>query len=111
MINISVKNKVMLNVYAIYCMRKLKSPFIIESFAMTCVAILLFYFVSIPSIVSNMIHSGNLYYYFVMAFSQTDILVQSTLVFAGAIMVFSLRNFSNILKLSRSNSVGRVTPS
>ena len=101
----------MFGVYLMYCTRKLKSPFVGESFALVLLIGSLFIFVSVPSVLSNMFSAGNLYNYFIVAFSNTDFLVQSIIILAGAIAIFSLRNFGNILELSRSNSAGRVTHS
>ena len=86
MINLTMnmKNRILLGVYAIYCMRKLRSPLVAESFVFAIIAAILLYFVSVPSVLTNMSASENSYHYFIMAFSGTNFVVQSILV-AGLI--------------------------
>src|SRR3989338_5281500 len=96
MINLTMnmKSRILVGVYAIYCMRKLRSPFIAESFVFVLLAIFLSSVVSMPSVLANMSTSGNFYRYFVVAFSNTDFLVQSVLVLVGVTILFFVRNIT-----------------
>lgn len=88
----TMKNRIMLGVYLIYSMRRLKSPFIAESFIFVILAIILSIFVSVPSVLSNMLDSGDSYHYFILAFSNTELLVQAVLVLSGLTTLFFMRN-------------------
>ena len=92
MIIFTMKNRIMFGTYLIYSMRKLKSPFIAESFIFVILAIILSIFVSVPSVLSNTLHSGNFYHYFVIAFSNTELLVQAILVLTGLTVLFFIGN-------------------
>ena len=92
--NNSLKNRIMLQIYAIYFMRKLSTPFIGESLAFVFIGVILFYFVSIPSVISNMMSSGDFYSYFMMAFSNTDFVVKSILLLALIPAIFFIRNIT-----------------
>ena len=104
----TMKNRIMLGVYLMYCMRKLKSPFATEIFTLAILGIALSLFVSIPSVLSNVAESSNSARYFAIAFSHTETLVQSLIILAFATMVFSLRNFGSIVALRHPSSVGRA---
>lgn len=84
----------MLDVYAIYCMRKLRSPFFAESFIFIILAIILTYFVSVPSVLMNVSTSESFYNYFVKAFFSTELLIQSVLVLAVVTVLFLVRNIT-----------------
>lgn len=101
MINLTMRNKILFGVYVIYCIRKLRSPFFAEFFAFIILAIVLTYFVSVPSVLTNMSNSGNFYQYFVIAFSNANFLIQSVLVLVGVTTLFFVRNltFHAILKI------------
>ena len=96
MINLTMnmKSRILVGVYAIYCMRKLRSPFIAESFVFVLLAIFLSSVVSMPSVLANMSTSGNFYRYFVVAFSNTDFLVQSVLVLVVITVLLFIRNIT-----------------
>lgn len=82
----------MFGVYLLYSMRKLKNPFIAESFVFVVLAIILSIFVSVPSVLSNMLDSGSFYHYFIMAFSNTELLIQTILVLSGLTILFFMKN-------------------
>ncbi len=90
----------MLNIYLMHCLRQLRNPATFEFFLFAIFSITLFIFVSVPSVVSNMLHSGNFYRYFLMAFSNTDTTVQLLLILTGFVFIFFVRNIalSAILK-------------
>lgn len=94
MIKLTLKQRIMSGVYLLYLVRRMKTPLVVESLIFIIVASVLFYFVSIPSFVSNMFESGNFFNYFIMAFSNTDFLVQTALVLALITAVFFVRNIT-----------------
>lgn len=94
MIFINMKSRILLSVYGIYCLRKLKSPLIAESFVLAVLATILFYFVSISSFLTNMQASEDSYHYFLTAFSNADLLVQLILVSVGVTGLFLVRNIT-----------------
>ena len=102
MMNITMKNRILLGVYAIYCARKLKSSFVPESLLFVMLGVTLFYFVSVPSVLTNMSNSESSYRYFVMAFSHTGLLVQSILVLVAITALFFLRNIPVYTILKRN---------
>lgn len=94
MINLTMKNKILFAVYAIYCMRKFKSPFFAESFVFAILGIVLFYFVSVPSVLTNMSASGSFYTYFIEAFFSTEFLIQLVLVLTGITTLLFVRSIT-----------------
>ena len=92
MILLNMRSRILLSVYALYCLRKLKSPFIAESLALSVLVSSLFYFVSVFSILENMLVSESYYQYFLNAFSEADLLVQMVLVSIGVVGLFLARN-------------------
>jgi len=84
----------MFGVYLLYCVRKLKSPLITECFIFALLATVLVYFVSVPSFISNMLDSGNFYNYLIMAFSNTNFLVQSILILTAVTVFLFVRNIT-----------------
>lgn len=91
---LNMKTRIMFSVYLAYLTRKFKSPIIAEVVLFLIFVGLLLLFVSVPSVVSNMIASGNFYEYFLMAFSQTDILVKATLILASLTAVLFVKNIT-----------------
>src|SRR3989344_711138 len=101
---LNMKKRIMIGVYLMYSLRKLsaswRKPFIAESSFFIILAIILSVFVSVPSVLSNMLESGSFYRYFLMAFSHTSSIVQMTLILSGLTAIFFVRNitFQAILK-------------
>ena len=91
---LTMKNRIMFGVYFLYSMRKLKNPFIAESFVFVMLAIILSIFISVPNVLSNMLHSESFYHYFIIAFSNTELLVQTSLVLTGITILFFVRNIT-----------------
>lgn len=89
-----MKKRIMFGVYTIFFVRKLKNPFITELLAFGLLVAVLFYFVSIPNVLTNMTASGNFYNYFVMAFSNTDFLVKLVLVLTAITVLVSMRHLT-----------------
>jgi len=96
----TTKNRIMFGVYLMYSMRKLQSPFVAESFAFAALALILSVFVSVPSVLSNMLDSSSFYRYFMISFANTEFLVQAVLIATAATFLFFVRNltFHAILK-------------
>ena len=92
MILMDMKNRILLSVYAIYCMRKLRNPLIAEPLVLAILMIVLFYFVSVSNVLKNMLVSESSYTYFLNAFSEADLLIQLILVSIGVIGLFLARN-------------------
>lgn len=106
-----MKRRIMLGVYLLYLIRRLKSPFATEATLLVVFGLVLSVSVSVPSVISNMSQSGNFYRYLYIAYGHTNPMVQATLLLVGATLVLSLRNFGTILNLGRSSSVGRAAVS
>lgn len=92
MIFINMKNRILFGVYIIYCMRKLRHPLVAESLILTILAAVLSYFVSISSVLENMLASENSYAYFVNAFSEAELFIQFVFLSVGIISIFFVRN-------------------
>ena len=87
----SIKNRIMFGVYIIYFFRKIRSPLVVEIAPLFLGAVLLFVFVSIPSVISNMYDSGQFGSYLLMAFSHTEHIGQAMLVLVGVAGLVLLR--------------------
>lgn len=94
MTTLNIKNKIMFQVYLVYLLRKLTSPFIAEAVLFLVLAASLLFFVSVPSVFSNMLASGHFYHYMVTAVFQADFLVKTILVLSGATAIFFVRNIT-----------------
>ncbi|MBI2673804.1 MAG: hypothetical protein HYX23_00800 [Candidatus Zambryskibacteria bacterium] len=73
-------------------MRQLKNPLIAESFILTILAAVLFYFVSLSSALANMLASEHSYAYFINAFSEAELFVQFVLLSVGVIGLLFVRD-------------------
>ena len=91
---ISIKSRIMFRVYLAYIWRKARSPFVAESTALGVLAFTLSLFVSLAHIFSNMKGSGNLYQYFIVAFSHTSIGVQAVVVLSAVATIFLVKNLT-----------------
>lgn len=98
----------MFGVYLLYLVRRLKSPFVTEAALLAAFGLALSLSISVPSVIANMSESHDPTRYLVLAFSSTGFLVKAIVLLAGATLIYSLRNFGNILNLVRSNSVDRA---
>gem|GEM_PF-5589637 len=100
-----MKKRILFGVYTIYIVRKVKKPFIAESFALAALLAVLFSVVSVPHVMANMSIAHNFFYYFVHAFMSTRFLVQLVVISMAVTTLFFLRNFtvhiSRIKRLSR----------
>ena len=100
-----MKKRILFGVYVIYIVRKVKTPFIAESFAFAALIAILFSVVSVPNVWTNMSASGSFYRYFMMAFFNTKFLVQFVVVSAAVTALFIARNFTvNIVRLGKQRS-------
>lgn len=105
---LTLKNKIMFGVYVMYALRKMRSPLVAETLVLATIAIVISAFVSVPSVIANMSNSASFYRYFMVAFSNTTVLVQMMLILAFATLVLSLRNFANMVVQGHLSSVGRA---
>lgn len=96
---LSMKNRIMLRVFALYTIRRFKVPFVAELSVFTIALILLFGLVSVPSIISNMSESGSFYRYLLAAFSNTTLMVQGLVLVVGSTLAFSV--FTSLTALSK----------
>ncbi len=102
MTNSIMKKRILFGVYVIYLVRKVKTPFIAESFALAALIAVLFSVVSVPHVIANMTASGNLCRYFVMAFFNTRFIVQFVVVSTAIAVLFFVRNFTvSIVRLKQ----------
>ncbi len=92
MINLTLKKRILFNVYAICCVRKLRNPFVAEFLIFATLGIILSYLISVPNVLTNMLNSGNFYHYFIVAFSNSGLLVQTILVLVIITILFFMRN-------------------
>ncbi len=74
---IILKNRIMLGVYILYVIRKLKNPYVMPVLFLGLFFLPLTFLVSIPSVVSNIILTGGSYSFVSDAFSKTDMVVQA----------------------------------
>ena len=86
----------MLGVYTLYAMRKLKTPFVLEGLAFGVSALALGVLVSVPSVLANMFNSSDSLRYFVMAFSNTNFIVQMILIIGFATITKTVITFSHL---------------
>ncbi len=91
---LNMKTKIMFSVYLAYLTRKFRSPFIAEVILFLIFSAILLVFVSVPSVVSNMLASGNFYEYLLAAFSQTDIMVKTILILAAITAALFVKNIT-----------------
>jgi|SRR5579872_4845088 len=92
MMRLTLKTRVMLGVYTVYIIRRLKSPFVGELFVLTLLFGILSFLVSLPHVLSNIMLTRGSYTFFVDAFSKTHMTVKLILVSALASGLLFLRN-------------------
>lgn len=91
---LSLKNKILFGIYLLYCIKKLKSPLVTQALTLLVLGGILSYFVSVPSVVANMLDSQSFYRYFIISLSNTEILVQAILALVGITSIVFLRNIT-----------------
>lgn len=99
---LNLKSKTLFGIYALYGVRQIKRPIFRELLACLVLSVVLVYSVSLPSILANMFHSPSFYRYLLIAFSNTNLMVQLILVLVLGIAVKA------VLEASHLSSVGRV---
>lgn len=92
MLTLNMKNRIMFRIYLIYIMRKFQSPFMAPALALTILTFVLFYFVSVPNVFSNMMESGSFSKYLMIAFSNTTLVVQIISLFIFGVLIYFVRN-------------------
>ncbi|MFZ2621079.1 MAG: hypothetical protein WAX85_01080 [Minisyncoccia bacterium] len=90
----TLKQRVMFGVYAIYIIRKLRTPLLGELFIMTAFFAVLSFFVSLPNIFSNIILTRGSYDFLVDALTKTDLLVKLMLLPVAITSLFFIKNLS-----------------
>ena len=85
-----------------FMLRKITSPFVGESFAFVILALTLSIFVSIPSVMSNMIGSGDLYRFFLTALFNTTLMVQLILIASLVIATKTIISFRHLSSVGRA---------
>ncbi len=92
MMPFTLKMRVMIGVYTLSIIRRLKSPFIGELFALGILCASLSFLVSLPHVISNIILTRGSYSFFVDAFSKTHMMVKLIVLSAAASGALFLRN-------------------
>ena len=72
----TLKNRIMVGVYLLYVIRKLKNPYILPFLFFGLFISTLSFLVSIPSVISNLILTGGSYSFVSDAFTKADLIVQ-----------------------------------
>ena len=91
---IILKNRIMLGVYALYVIRKLKNPYVMPALFLGLFFLPLTFLVSIPSVVSNLILTRGAYSFVSDAFSKTDIIVQALALLSSVSGLFYVSKIS-----------------
>ena len=92
MISLNLKNRILLRVYALFLLRQMKNSIVIESLVFAVLMCALFFIVSVPSVLSNIWTSGNIYRYLISAVSEADLAVQLILVSVVIVTIVRMRN-------------------
>lgn len=104
-IHIELKKRIMMKVYMIYTIKRLREPFAAELLLLVVSLSLLFFFVSVPHVIANTPLSFYGFSHFVfIAIRNTEFIVQAILLalaVAGAILI---RNFVSLYKRSSQRS-------
>ena len=98
----NLKNRIILGIYAMYLARKLKSPFVPESLVLVILGGIISFSISVPSVLSNMFSAGDFYQYFVVAFSNTELMVQMLLVLALIPAIFFIKDIATLAQTVRA---------
>lgn len=91
---LSLKSKIMLDIYAIYLMRRLRTTFMLETLILVFLALVLPLFVSVPNVLSNMLDSTDFIHYFITAFSSTTLVVQVIVILSTMTMLLLVKNIT-----------------
>ena len=91
---IPFRQRIMMGVYMIYLIRKLKNPFVSELFIISIFFTMLSFFVSLPHIFSNILLTKGSYNFLVDAFLKTDTTVKLILLSTVIAGLFFIKNIS-----------------
>lgn len=94
MIILNLKNRIMSRIYLVYCLRQLKNPLLTNILVLMALTAVLFVFVSVPSVLSNMLNSGSFYNYFITAFFNTNLAIQTMLILVGLSAILLVKNIT-----------------
>ena len=105
MTNISnLKRKIMLRVYLIFVIRKLKNPIVFEVSIFALLFLTLAYMVSIERIIASTPHDiSGFYHFWLSAFLGTKLLVKAITLLAILIMGILLKNMAKYTYVSTTN--------
>ncbi len=99
---ITLKNKVMFGIYTMFVLNKLKSPLVGETSTALLMVALLSLFVSVPSVFSNMFSSPSISRYFMIAFSNTTLVVQLMVIMSVLVAVKAAVSISHLSSVGRA---------
>lgn len=94
MMELTLKTRVMLGVYALYAIRRLRNPFIGELFALGVLLSALSFLVSLPHVFSNIMLTRGSYAFLIDAFEKTDMTVRLLVVSAALACGIFVRNIT-----------------
>ena len=97
-----MKNKIMFGIYLVYLVRKIKSPFVMEILSLAFLTATLSIFVSVPNVLSNMVSSEDLYNFFVIALSNTTLMVQLILIAGFLVLAKAIHTIRHLSSVGRA---------
>ncbi len=100
MTQLTLKGRTMFGVYLLYIIRRLRSPFVGEIFALGVFSFLLSLLVSVPHVISNIMLTRGSYAFFIDAFLKTHTTVKLLVVSALLACGLFVRNVT-VFTMSR----------
>ncbi len=94
MTSLTIKTRVMLGVYTLYILRRLRSPFVGELCALGMLFASLSFLVSLPHVISNIILTRGSFTFMIDAFLKTDIAVELLVISAALACGLFVRNIT-----------------
>jgi uncharacterized membrane protein YkgB len=94
MTELTLKTRVMLGVYTLFIIRRLRSPFIGELFVLGILCASLSFLVSMPHVIENIMITRGSYSFFVDAFTKTQMTVKLLVLSAAVSCGFFVRNIT-----------------
>lgn len=103
MIAVNMKNRIMIGVYIIFIIRKLKNPLFLKLSFLLISALSILSIVSIQHIINNTPHDVvSIYHFFLTAFMNTKITVQAMTLLLTTVGMFLLKDLTRYLHNSIS---------
>lgn len=94
MTHIALKTRIMLGVYVLYVVRRIRSPFVGELFVLGISFAILSFLVSLPHVISNIILTRGSYVFLFDAFQKADMVVELIVLSAFISGCFFVRNIT-----------------